>query len=102
MKSQSIEILLGKVAHAVRQMRLDRNLTQQVAAERSGISLKAVVNLESGKGATLSSFLAVCRLFGQTGWIDAMTPPDGPSPMELLRLAGRPKRQRASGAKGKA
>jgi len=99
MNSDSIDLLLSKLAEALVRTRLNRNLTQQTVADRSGISLKAVINLESGNGASLKSFLAVCRTFGQIGWIDALTPPEGPSPMELLKLAGRPRRQRASAVK---
>lgn len=98
-EAYSIEVLLGKVADALLRTRLNQNLTQQVLADRSGISLKAVVNLESGHGASLKSFLSVCRTLGQLGWIDTITPPEGPSPMELLKLAGRPRRQRASGVR---
>lgn len=98
MESQSVDVLLSKIADAIRRMRLNHNLTQQTVADRSGLSLKAVVNLESAKGASLRSFLAVCRTFGQLGWIDGMTPPEGPSPMELLKLASRPRRRRASPA----
>lgn len=99
MKSGAIDQLLMKLGEALQQMRLNRNLTQQTVADRSGISLKAVVNLESANGASLKSFLAVCRTFGQTGWIDALMPPEGPSPMELLTMAHRPRRLRASAVK---
>lgn len=96
MKSDSLEIYLDQVGTALRRIRLNRNLTQQVVADRSGISLKAVINLESGSGASLRSFLAVCRTFGELGWLESLTPPAGPSPMELLKLSGRAERCRAS------
>lgn len=96
MECYSIDILLGKLADALLRTRLNLNLSQTTVAERSGVSLKAVINLESGNGASMRSFLAVCRTYGKLDWIDILTPPDGPSPMELLKLAGRPRRQRAS------
>jgi len=99
MRSESTDLLLDKVAEIVRRTRLNCNLTQQTLADRSGISLKAVVNLESGNGASLTSFLAVCRTLGKISWLDALMPPEGPSPMELLKLAGKPRRQRASAVK---
>jgi len=99
MINYSTGVLLGKVADALSQLRLNQNLSQQTVAERSGISLKAVVNLESGNGASLKSFLSVCRTLGKLDWIEELTPPEGPSPMELLKLAGRPRRQRASAVK---
>jgi len=39
----------------LRRERLQQNLSQQVVAERSGISLTAVKNLESGKDSSLST-----------------------------------------------
>lgn len=66
-EAYSVDVLLGKVADALLRTRLNQNLTQQVLADRSGISLKAVVNLESGHGASLKSFLSVCRTLGQLG-----------------------------------
>jgi len=96
MEAYSVDILLDKLADAMLRTRLNLNLSQKTVAERSGVSLKAVVNLESGQGVSMRSFLAVCRTYGKLGWIDAITPPEGPSPMELLKLAGRPRRQRAS------
>jgi len=68
MKGYSTDILLGKVADALSQLRLNQNLTQQAVADRSGLSLKAVVNLESGNGASLKSFLSVCRTLGKLDW----------------------------------
>lgn len=99
MENYSVEVMLDKLADALQRTRLNQNLSQKTVAERSAVSLKAVVNLESGKGATLRSFLAVCRTYGKLDWVNSITPPEGPSPMELLKLAGRPQRQRASAVK---
>lgn len=99
MENYSVEVMLDKLADALQRTRLNLNLSQKTVAERSAVSLKAVVNLESGKGATLRSFLAVCRTYGKLDWVNSITPPEGPSPMELLKLAGRTQRQRASAVK---
>jgi len=96
MKSESVEMLLSKLGETMQRIRLNQNLSQHVVAERSGLSLKAVCNLESGSGASLKSFLAICRTLDQLRWMDSLTPPEGPSPMQLLEFSGRPRRQRAS------
>lgn len=95
MESATIDQFLREVGDAMRKLRLQRNLSQSVVAERSGISFGAYRNLESGKGASLRSFLAVCRTFGKTDWIRTLPPPMV-SPMDILRREGRPIRQRAS------
>lgn len=101
MVSESIDILLEKLGDSLQRIRLNQNLTQETVAERSGLSYRAILNLETGRGVSLRSFLAVCRTLNQLRWVDSLTPPSGPSPMELLKLSGRPRRQRASSAKRK-
>ena len=100
MKSESIDLLLADVGTAMRQLRLQRNLTQQVVAERSGVSFNTVGNLEQGKGASLRNFLAICRTLGKVDWIKALPPPMGVSPIEMLKRMDKPVRQRASAVKG--
>ena len=97
MRSESIDILLGQVGEAVRQLRLQRNLMQQTLADRSGVSIKAVRNLESGSGVALRSFLAICRTLGKTDWIQTLPPPmGGMSPIAMMKHLDRPQRRRAS------
>ena len=50
--ARAAEVELGR---QVRALRLRQDLTQQQVADRAGIALNAVKNLESGKGATLHS-----------------------------------------------
>ena len=95
MESKEIEILLAEIGDALRQLRLQRNLSQKVIAERSGISFGAYRNLELGEGASLRSFLAVCRTLGKTDWLKTLPPPMGVSPMEMVKHLGKPPRQRA-------
>ena len=55
-------------------VRLADNITQQVAAERSGISLKAVRNLEAGKNASTLSLLSYCRTLHKVDWLMQIAP----------------------------
>ena len=100
MESRSIDLLMAEVGAAMRQLRLQRNLTQQVVAERSGVSFNTVGNLEQGKGASLRSFLAICRTLGKVDWLKTLPPPMGLSPIEMLKRMDKPMRQRASAVKG--
>lgn len=95
MQSNAIDHMLLSVGDSIRKLRLHRNLTQAVVAARSGISFGAYRNLELGHGATLRSFLAVCRTLDKTDWLTSLPPPDI-SPMDILRRTSRPPRVRAS------
>ena len=100
MESAVIDKMLAEVGDSVRKLRLQRNLSQGVVAERSGISFGAYRNLESGQGVSLRSFLAVCRTLGKTDWMRTLPPPMV-SPMEILKRENRPVRQRASAVRKK-
>ncbi len=85
------EVELGR---QVRALRLRRDLNQQQVAERAGIALNAVKNLESGKGATLRSLTQTLRVLGRIEWISTLAPAVSISPIQMLRT--RAPRQRAS------
>ena len=95
MKDDVVARMMEEVGDSIRKLRLQRNLSQEVVAERSGISFGAYRHLESGKGTSLRSFLAVCRTFGKTDWLHTLPPPMI-SPMEILKRESRTPRQRAS------
>ena len=101
MKSNVIDQMLLEIGDAVRKLRLHRNLSQGVIAERSGISFWAYRNLESVMGVSLKSFLAVCRTLGKTDWMRTLPPP-AISPMEIFRRESRSVRQRATATGKKA
>lgn len=96
MQSKAVDDLLAQLGTGVRELRLSMNLSQLVVADRSAVSLKAVKNLENGAGASLRSFLAICRTLGKTDWVMTIPPPEGESPLEMWKRLNKPRRQRAS------
>ncbi len=91
LKVEDLLILLGE---RIRALRLRENIAQRVLAERSGVSLKAVKNLENGTGATVSSLLRVLRSLGRIEWIEGLGPQVGVSPMQMVNR--KHARQRAT------
>jgi transcriptional regulator with XRE-family HTH domain len=79
-----IEDLLVLLGERIRELRLREDIAQTVLAARSGVSLKAVKNLENGTGATVASLLRVLRTLGRIEWIDTLGPKVGISPMQML------------------
>jgi transcriptional regulator with XRE-family HTH domain len=78
------EVELGQ---QIRALRLRQNLDQQQLAERAGIALNAVKNLERGKGAAL-------RVLNRVDWLRALAPAVSISPVQMLKA--KVPRQRAS------
>ena len=65
--------ILAALGAAVRAERLRQNITQSLLALRSGVSINAVKHLETGAGATLGTFVLVCRTLGTDQWIKSFT-----------------------------
>jgi transcriptional regulator with XRE-family HTH domain len=90
------ETELGK---QIRTLRLRLDLDQKQLAERAGIALNAVKNLESGKGARLRSLIQVLRILNRTDWLGALAPTVSISPVQMLKT--KTPRQRASPRRAK-
>ena len=88
--SAELEAALGE---RLRALRLDRNLTQKTLAERAGISLRAIKNLEGGLGSTLKSLVAMLRALGREDWLQSIAPVASINPLTMTR--GAAPRQRA-------
>ena len=83
-----------ELGRQIRTLRLRQNLDQQQLADRAGIALNAVKNLESGKGATLRSLIHALRVLNRIDWLRSLAPPVSISPIQMLKT--KAPRQRAS------
>lgn len=68
--------MLQTLGTNLKALRLAQNISQQTAADRSGISLKAVRNLEGGRNASTDSLVSYCRLLRKADWIMTLAPPE--------------------------
>ena len=92
---QTTSEMLATMGAGLRAARLADNLSQATAAARSGISLKAVRNLEDGKNASTFSLLALCKTLRLTDWIANLAPPELSDAL-FDRPPNAPPRRRAS------
>ena len=88
------EEMLKVLGENLKASRLAVNLSQQVAADRSGISLKAVRNIEAGENASTLSLLSYCRTLQKTDWLMSLAPPELDASLFERRDVSK-KRQRA-------
>lgn len=92
---EEMEAALGERLKA---LRLARNLDQKSLAERAGVSVRALRNLEGGQGSTLKSLVRVLRALGREDWLKSIAPVATINPLMLGRRAeprqraGRPRR----------
>ncbi len=73
---QTRKEMLETLGASVRSARLAANLSLETLAERSGISLTALRNLEAGRNASTVTLLEVCRSLRRTDWIVGIAPPE--------------------------
>ena len=91
---KTVDEWAAELGEQMRALRLRTNLDQISMAERAGISLTAIKNLESGKGATLKTLIKALRVLDRTDWLSTLAPPVSISPLQMLKA--KPVRQRAS------
>jgi transcriptional regulator with XRE-family HTH domain len=90
----------AELGRQIRALRLRQNLGQQQLADRAGIALNAIKNLESGKGATLRSLIQALRVLNRVDWLSALAPAVSISPVQMLKA--KAPRQRALRKQNKA
>jgi DNA-binding XRE family transcriptional regulator len=88
---EEIEISLGD---DIKNLRLQTNLEQKTLAERAGVSLKAIQNLENGNGSTLKSLVKIVRALGRESWFGTIAPVASINPLTMP--VHTEQRQRAS------
>lgn len=91
---KTVDEWASELGEQMRALRLRADLDQISLAERAGVGLSAVKNIESGKGATLKTLIKILRALDRADWLASLAPPVSISPMQMLK--SKPVRQRAS------
>ena len=84
----------AELGEQIRTLRLQHNITQDTLAEQAGISTVALKNLESGKGANISTLIKTLRVLERAEWLRTLAPTVTVSPLQLLKT--KTPRSRAS------
>ena len=71
---QTKDEMLQTLGEGLKAVRLSLNISQQEAAERSGIALNAVRNIEEGRNASTFSLMALCATLRKTDWLMSLAP----------------------------
>jgi transcriptional regulator with XRE-family HTH domain len=85
METRTTDEWSAELGAQLRQLRLRKQIEQKQLSEMAGVALNAVKNLESGKGATVSSLIKVLRALGRADWLQSLAPPVSISPLQLLK-----------------
>jgi transcriptional regulator with XRE-family HTH domain len=98
--SLSNTAIVEEIGKRIKEYRLKKKLTQQDLAERAGISIFTVAQIEKGNPVSISMLLPVLRVLRLLDNLEMLLPEIGISPVEMMKLRGRrPKRIRSSKSK---
>jgi len=90
---------LGQRLH---RLRMSRNLDQRTTADKAGISLRALRNLETGRGSTVETLLRTLKALDYLEGIEALAPEITVDPLALLNSPKPQRRVRRKRSAGKA
>lgn len=76
----STEAILGDIGQSVRAWRLEANLSQKALAQKAGISLPTLQQIEYGKGTSLTHLISILRVLGHLDSLSGLTEPTDASP----------------------
>ncbi len=96
--ASSNDAVLSNLGAQLKQMRLNRNLTQKQLSKRSGLGLSrsAISDFENGAGGTMRSFVQVLRALGKLEILGHFKTEAPVSPIQIAKMRGKI-RKRASG-----
>ena len=77
--------IASELGKRIKSTRLRKNFTQTEVAERAGISVFTISQMENGKNTSLSSLIAVLRVLKLLENINDLAPEVIVSPIELLK-----------------
>ena len=74
MQELTSKAILDELAERVKNYRLDMNLSQANFAQKAGISLRSVVNFESGADVKLSNFIKILKALELADNLEVLVP----------------------------
>jgi transcriptional regulator with XRE-family HTH domain len=91
---RTVEQLTTILGERLRRLRIMRRMNQEELAERAGVSVRAIRDLENGRGSKVETLIRILKTLGYVEAFDAIAPDIGVDPMALLRRSKTPRRVR--------
>ena len=87
--SLSDRAIVRELGLAIRQMRLQANLTQQEVASKAGLDRVTISKLENGGSASLITLIQILRVVDQLDVLNAFHEGGSTSPLQAAKLQGK-------------
>ena len=92
--------IVKEICLNLKQIRLNKNLSQAELAEKAGLNRVTISRMEAGRAATLLTVVQVLRALDKLDMLDMFQEETEVSPLQMLKLQKKV-RKRASGSRGK-
>jgi transcriptional regulator with XRE-family HTH domain len=86
LSNSEIIITLGK---RIKEYRIKKRFTQQEVADRAGVSLFTIAQVEKGKSVSATTLIAVLRVLRLLENFEMLLPEIEASPIEIMKLKGK-------------
>jgi transcriptional regulator with XRE-family HTH domain len=96
MNTKSIEELQSTLGERLKDLRISRNYSQQQLADKAGVSLKTLRNLELGHGSSTETLLRTLKALQTVEALDMLVPKPTISPLAMLQNSKPAQRVRRS------
>ncbi len=84
--SMSDAAIVRELANYIRKERLDKNMTQNDLAEKTGLDRSTISQIENGRISTMMSFVQILRALDQLDILNVFQRKSQVSPMQMLKL----------------
>jgi transcriptional regulator with XRE-family HTH domain len=81
--------IVQEIGKRVKEYRLKKRFTQRELAERAGISIFTVAQIEQGKPVSIAMIVPVLRVLRLLGNLEMFLPAIDISPIEILKYKGK-------------
>lgn len=88
--------ILKELGRRIKKRRLNKNMSQEDIAKRSGLSRRTVSLVETGNSVGLRVIIAILRTFKSLEDLNLLFPEEEISPIELAKLKGSARRRASS------
>lgn len=85
-RQYSDQQLIKIIGVFIKRNRINKQYTQAELAERCGLDRASIVRLESGKGATLATFIRVLRMLSELELLEPCTRASELTPIEIYKI----------------
>jgi len=94
------EVILKEIGDRIKMRRINLSITQRDLALESGVSLRTIINAESGGNISMKNIISILRVLRIVENLDLLIPESKTNPIEIFELGHRRRRVSKSSKKG--